>query len=276
MAFTPKDWHDDISTPITAAALEDMESRLGSYTDASVAGLGGGGGISPTLFDAKGDVLVASANDSPARLGVGTNGQALVADSTAALGVKWGAPSIVTSGNIQQSLVDAKGDLIAGLANDTPGRLGVGSDGQVLTADSGFAQGLKWATPVAGSGPPTWTNCQYQGSWGTFSGAYPQMKSAAIQGITHLTGDAWSGSGWVQGDKFARIMDSACWPANNIEIPLLARDDFNTFGMLAIEITTLGYMQFWGKAWIGGGSFTVATSGGNFHIYTDGLTFKAG
>lgn len=39
MAFAVKDWKDfpDTSTPLNAVALEDMESRLGAYTDAQVA-----------------------------------------------------------------------------------------------------------------------------------------------------------------------------------------------------------------------------------------------
>jgi hypothetical protein len=49
------------------------------------------------------------------------------------------------------SIIDAKGDLIAGTAADTASRLAVGSNGQVLTADSGEATGLKWATGAGGS-----------------------------------------------------------------------------------------------------------------------------
>jgi hypothetical protein len=47
------------------------------------------GGIQPTIFDAKADLLTATANDTPARLAVGTNGETLIADSTASTGLKW-------------------------------------------------------------------------------------------------------------------------------------------------------------------------------------------
>lgn len=52
--------------------------------------------------------------------------------------------------SILNTLVDAKGDIITATANDTPARLAVGTNGQVLTAASGQATGLQWATPAAG------------------------------------------------------------------------------------------------------------------------------
>lgn len=111
------------------------------------------------LADAKGDLFVASAADIIARLAVGSNGQVLTADSTQTLGVKWaaGGGSLATD-----PLADAKGDLFVASAADVIGRLGVGTNGQVLTADSAQSLGVKWATPGSGGTwadwTPTWTN----------------------------------------------------------------------------------------------------------------------
>ena len=44
-------------------------------------------------FNAKGDILSASANDTPLILSVGANGSVLTADSTTATGLSWGTPS---------------------------------------------------------------------------------------------------------------------------------------------------------------------------------------
>jgi len=51
------------------------------------------GAVMDTDFAAKGDVLSASANDTPLILSVGTNGLALVANSAEATGLEWAAPT---------------------------------------------------------------------------------------------------------------------------------------------------------------------------------------
>jgi hypothetical protein len=55
------------------------------------------GGIQPTILDAKGDLIVATAADTPARLAVGTtNGHVLKVDSSTATGLAWGAEASPT------------------------------------------------------------------------------------------------------------------------------------------------------------------------------------
>lgn len=49
---------------------------------------------------------------------------------------------------IPDAVVTAKGDIIAASASATPDNLAVGTDGQVLTANSASSLGIYWATPV--------------------------------------------------------------------------------------------------------------------------------
>lgn len=79
-----------------------------------------------------------------------TNDQGDITGVTAGTGISGGGTSgTVTITNSMATAIDAKGDLIAGTGADTFDRLAIGTNGQILTADSTAATGMKWASPAA-------------------------------------------------------------------------------------------------------------------------------
>lgn len=94
-----------------------------------------------------GDAIDASLVD----LKGGTTGQVLSKATNTDMDFAWVDQDDANA--IQNAIVDAKGDLITATAADTPARLAVGTNGQVLTADSTTATGLKWAIASGGLVP---------------------------------------------------------------------------------------------------------------------------
>lgn len=78
----------------------------------------------------------------------GTTGQVLSKATNTDLDFTWITQNDADA--IQNTIVDAKGDLITATAADTPARLAVGTNGHVLTADSTTSTGLKWAAASSG------------------------------------------------------------------------------------------------------------------------------
>ncbi len=100
--------------------------------------------IHNSLIDAKGDLIAGTADNTPARVAVGTNGYLLKADSGATPGVSWVDPAGIDTGAIPKSLVDVKGDLIAATADNTVARKAAGADGTFLRPKAANSDGLEW------------------------------------------------------------------------------------------------------------------------------------
>jgi len=62
--------------------------------------------VNPTIIDAKGDILTATAADTPARLAVGNNGETLVADSSTSTGLRYQATNAAGRNILQNGNFD--------------------------------------------------------------------------------------------------------------------------------------------------------------------------
>ena len=78
-----------------ATVDKDFKVKSGLIVQGSTATVNGKNVITAGVVDAKGDLIVGSADDAVARLGVGTNGQVLTAASGATYGVQWSDPAAV-------------------------------------------------------------------------------------------------------------------------------------------------------------------------------------
>jgi hypothetical protein len=109
-----------------------------------------------TAIEALGDSIDASLVD----LKGGTTGQVLSKTSGTDMDFTWVTTDDANA--IQNSIVDAKGDLISATGNDTPARLAVGNNGETLVADSSATTGLRYtagtvqANPVLNSAFQNW------------------------------------------------------------------------------------------------------------------------
>lgn len=87
-----------VNTSASLALSQYSAGTLYFVSDSAALFFGDAAGISASIVDAKGDLIVGTADNTVARLAVGTNGYTLVADSSVSpTGLKWAAPSSPTS-----------------------------------------------------------------------------------------------------------------------------------------------------------------------------------
>jgi hypothetical protein len=101
----------------------------------------------------------------------GTTGQVLSKTSNTNMDFTWVTTDDANA--IQNSIVDAKGDIITATANDTPARLAVGTQNQVLAVDTASATGLTWQGGAWVTWSPTINNLTIGN--GTIAARYRQI-----------------------------------------------------------------------------------------------------
>jgi hypothetical protein len=154
----------------------------------------------PADFETFGQAVATSMADL---LG-GTTGQVLSKASNTNMDFTWVTTDDANA--IQNSIVDAKGDIVAASANDTPARLAVGNNGETLVADSSTSTGLRYnpqnalANPVINGGFDVWqrgTSFTYAGGqlayqadrwqgWGTGGGSAYSVTRQTTSDTTNL------------------------------------------------------------------------------------------
>jgi hypothetical protein len=133
-------------TPVSVAVGADGQVLTADSTQ--TAGVAwatptGGGGSVASVTAADATITVGGTSTDPT-IAVGTIDESQVTGLVTDLAAK-----------VPNSLVTAKGDVIAASASGTPVNVAVGSDGQVLTADSTQPSGVAWSAAGSGSGTVT-------------------------------------------------------------------------------------------------------------------------
>lgn len=125
---------------------------------------------------------------------------------------KWVPATPASGGDVAtDAIFDAKGDLPVGTAADTAARLAVGTDGQVLTADSAETTGVKWANAAGGFTDPTTT----KGDLLTRTTTGPDRLAVGTDGqvltadSTQTLGVKWATPGGG-GSSWTQVVNDAC------------------------------------------------------------------
>lgn len=98
----------NLLNPSIAYTINDLQSQISGIS-----------AISPNVFNAKADILSATADNTPAILSAGSNGQVLTLDSATATGLKWSTPEVTLTNSVTLTNKTISSSTITPLAGTT-------------------------------------------------------------------------------------------------------------------------------------------------------------
>jgi hypothetical protein len=230
------------------------------------------------------EVFGQAVDTSLADLKGGTTGQVLSKATGTDMDFTWVTPDDANA--IQNSIVDAKGDLVAASANDTPARLAVGNNGETLVADSSTAVGLSYQSNWAAGknklingdfriNQRSFTSTTTSGTFGFDRWLMSASNGTSTYSAQTFTPGAAPVAGY-EGTNFARMDSTGQTLSSALTFLQQRMEDVRSFANQTVTVS------FWAKAASGtpkvsietdqqfgtGGSARVTTYGGQVTLST--------
>ena len=123
---------------------------------------------------------------------------------------------------VLESTVNAKGDLLVGTANDVVSRQAVGTNGQLLSANSAQASGLEWITPTT----LAYALAAAQATWNV-GGSLPSIVTGAGVGLVTVT------------FPVGRFSQPPVVSAQTLDMPAVSRSAYAQFTVYSVSTSAV-------------------------------------
>jgi hypothetical protein len=159
--------NEDVAVTATATELNLIDgSMAGTVVNSKAVIYGAAGEVNATTLQIAGTSITASATELNYVDGVTSSIQTQL------------------DARVEESLFDAKGDLLVGSADNTPAKLTVGTNGYILTANTSAANGIEWAAAPVGYSPPTLGSTQIASGATVTTIAGLTLSTPTVSGLT--------------------------------------------------------------------------------------------